>query len=85
MMNDLKLMHWSLAAAVESNIIHPIGKTILEAVWGAKYPNVKRDNGMFIEEPGSGSGALATIGEKMIYLTQNSGHANSDFSEFRLV
>ncbi|KAI3702116.1 hypothetical protein L6452_27816 [Arctium lappa] len=53
-----------LAAAVESNTIHPIGKAILEAARGAKCPNVKADDGTFIEEPGSG--AVASIGKKMV-------------------
>ncbi|KVI01812.1 Cation-transporting P-type ATPase [Cynara cardunculus var. scolymus] len=53
-----------LAAAVESNTIHPIGKAILEAARGAKCPNVKADDGTFMEEPGSG--AVASIGKKTV-------------------
>ncbi|PWA62117.1 P-type ATP-ase 1 [Artemisia annua] len=53
-----------LAAAVESNTIHPIGKAILEAARGAKCPNLKADDGTFMEEPGSG--AVASIGKKMV-------------------
>ncbi|KAK9077139.1 hypothetical protein SSX86_005475 [Deinandra increscens subsp. villosa] len=53
-----------LAAAVESNTIHPIGKAILEAARVAKCPNVKADDGTFIEEPGSG--AVASCGKKMV-------------------
>ncbi|KAI3805098.1 hypothetical protein L1987_27148 [Smallanthus sonchifolius] len=53
-----------LAAAVESNTIHPIGKAILEAARVAKCPNVKADDGTFMEEPGSG--AVASCGKKMV-------------------
>nr|XP_043627717.1 copper-transporting ATPase PAA1, chloroplastic [Erigeron canadensis] len=53
-----------LAAAVESNTIHPIGKAIVEAARRAKCPNVKADDGTFVEEPGSG--AVASVGKKMI-------------------
>ncbi|PWA66437.1 copper-transporting ATPase PAA1, chloroplastic [Artemisia annua] len=53
-----------LAAAVESNTIHPIGKAILEAARSAKCPNLKADDGTFMEEPGSG--AVASIGKKIV-------------------
>lgn len=53
-----------LAAAVESNTIHPIGKAIREAARVAKCPNVKADDGTYMEEPGSG--AVASIGKKMV-------------------
>ncbi|KAF5762987.1 putative hydrolase [Helianthus annuus] len=53
-----------LAAAVESNTLHPIGKAILEAARAAKCSNVKADDGTFMEEPGSG--AVASCGKKMV-------------------
>ncbi|KAL7582821.1 hypothetical protein Lser_V15G46032 [Lactuca serriola] len=53
-----------LAAAVESNTIHPIGKAIREAAKVAKCPNVKADDGTYMEEPGSG--AVASIGKKIV-------------------
>ncbi|KAF5769875.1 putative hydrolase [Helianthus annuus] len=53
-----------LAAAGESNTLHPIGKAILEAARAAKCSNVKADDGTFMEEPGSG--AVASCGKKMV-------------------
>ncbi|MFS7919347.1 putative translocase [Helianthus anomalus] len=53
-----------LAAAVESNTLHPIGKAILEAARFAKCSKVKADDGTFMEEPGSG--AVASCGMKMV-------------------
>ncbi|XP_076902012.1 copper-transporting ATPase PAA1, chloroplastic-like [Bidens hawaiensis] len=53
-----------LAAAVESNTIHPIGKAILEAARVAKCSNVKADDGTYMEEPGSG--AVASFGNKTV-------------------
>nr|DAD41143.1 TPA_asm: hypothetical protein HUJ06_015466 [Nelumbo nucifera] len=53
-----------LAAAVESNTIHPIGKAIVEAARLAGCQHVKVVDGTFKEEPGSG--AVATIGQKKV-------------------
>ncbi|KAA8545605.1 hypothetical protein F0562_020389 [Nyssa sinensis] len=53
-----------LAAGVESNTIHPIGKAIVEAARAVNCPNVKVADGTFIEEPGSG--AVATIEKKKV-------------------
>ncbi|KAL4580899.1 hypothetical protein LXL04_017105 [Taraxacum kok-saghyz] len=53
-----------LASAVESNTIHPIGKAIREAARVAKCPNVKADDGSYMEEPGSG--AVALIEKKVV-------------------
>nr|KAJ0199612.1 hypothetical protein LSAT_V11C600326090 [Lactuca sativa] len=53
-----------LVAAVESNTIHPIGKAIREAAKVAKCPNVKADDGTYMEEPGSG--AVASVGKKIL-------------------
>ncbi|KAM7470634.1 hypothetical protein LguiA_008817 [Lonicera macranthoides] len=53
-----------LAAGVESNTIHPIGKAIVEAARAVNCPNVKVADGTFVEEPGSG--AVATIENKRV-------------------
>ncbi|XP_057494523.1 copper-transporting ATPase PAA1, chloroplastic isoform X2 [Actinidia eriantha] len=53
-----------LAAGVESNTIHPIGKAIVEAARAANCKNVKVLDGTFREEPGSG--AVATIENKRV-------------------
>ncbi|EMS52334.1 Putative copper-transporting ATPase PAA1 [Triticum urartu] len=54
----------SLAAGVESNTNHPLGKAIMEAAQAANCINMKAKDGSFMEEPGSG--AVATIGEKQV-------------------
>ncbi|KAF8404589.1 hypothetical protein HHK36_009476 [Tetracentron sinense] len=53
-----------LAAGVESNTIHPVGKAIVEAARGADCENVEVTDGTFREEPGSG--AVATIEQKRV-------------------
>ncbi|KAF9623757.1 hypothetical protein IFM89_005264 [Coptis chinensis] len=53
-----------LAAAVESNTIHPVGKAIVEAAQAAGFQGVKVTDGTFREEPGSG--AVATIDRKEV-------------------
>ncbi|KAJ6389659.1 hypothetical protein OIU77_027893 [Salix suchowensis] len=53
-----------LAAGVESNTIHPVGKAIVEAARAASCTNVKVTDGTFMEEPGSG--AVATIENKVV-------------------
>lgn len=47
-----------LAAAVESNTIHPVGKAIVEAFKAFKHPCLKVVDGTFVEEPGSGAVAI---------------------------
>ncbi|WOG82608.1 hypothetical protein DCAR_0101773 [Daucus carota subsp. sativus] len=53
-----------LAAAVESNTIHPIGKAIVAAARAVNAPSAKITDGTFMEEPGSG--AVATIETKKV-------------------
>ncbi|XP_073267610.1 copper-transporting ATPase PAA1, chloroplastic isoform X3 [Populus alba] len=54
-----------LAAGVESNTIHPVGKAIVEAAQAASCTSVKQvTDGTFMEEPGSG--AVATIENKVV-------------------
>ncbi|XP_039068674.1 LOW QUALITY PROTEIN: copper-transporting ATPase PAA1, chloroplastic-like [Hibiscus syriacus] len=53
-----------LAAAVESNTIHPVGKAIVEAAQAVKCPNIKVVDGTFVEEPGSG--AVAVVDNKTV-------------------
>ncbi|TYJ44007.1 hypothetical protein E1A91_A03G191900v1 [Gossypium mustelinum] len=53
-----------LAAAVESNTIHPVGKAIVETAQAVKSPNIKVVDGTFVEEPGSG--AVAVINDKTV-------------------
>ncbi|KAG9131109.1 hypothetical protein Leryth_024617 [Lithospermum erythrorhizon] len=66
----LESHHWSeddilmLAAAVESNTIHPIGKSIVKAAQSRNLPIAKVVDGTFMEEPGSG--AVAIIEEKKV-------------------
>ncbi|XP_042422756.1 copper-transporting ATPase PAA1, chloroplastic-like [Zingiber officinale] len=47
-----------LAAGVESNTNHPIGKAIVEAAHSIGCENVKAKDGTFTEEPGSGAVAI---------------------------
>ncbi|KAL5705266.1 P-type Cu(2+) transporter [Ranunculus cassubicifolius] len=53
-----------LAAGVESNTIHPIGKAIVEAAKASGFQSMKVTDGTFKEEPGSG--AVATIEHKQV-------------------
>ncbi|RWR78483.1 copper-transporting ATPase PAA1, chloroplastic [Cinnamomum micranthum f. kanehirae] len=53
-----------LAAGVEANTIHPVGKAIQEAARVAGFQNVKAMEGTFREEPGSG--AIATVEQKRV-------------------
>ncbi|KAK0590374.1 hypothetical protein LWI29_026235 [Acer saccharum] len=53
-----------LAAGVESNTVHPIGKAIVEAAQAANCQNVKVVDGTFLEEPGSGT--VAIIGNRKV-------------------
>ncbi|XP_058086105.1 copper-transporting ATPase PAA1, chloroplastic [Magnolia sinica] len=53
-----------LAAGVESNTIHPVGKAIVEAARAAGCQNAKATDGTFWEEPGSG--AMAMVDQKVV-------------------
>ncbi|XP_019461308.1 PREDICTED: copper-transporting ATPase PAA1, chloroplastic-like isoform X3 [Lupinus angustifolius] len=53
-----------LAAAVESNSVHPVGKAIVDAAKEFNCHNTKVADGTFLEEPGSG--AVATIDNKKV-------------------
>ncbi|KAK4564039.1 hypothetical protein RGQ29_006220 [Quercus rubra] len=44
-----------LAAGVETNTVHPVGKAIVEAARAVDCQNAKVVDGTFIEEPGSGT------------------------------
>ncbi|XP_022895540.1 copper-transporting ATPase PAA1, chloroplastic [Olea europaea var. sylvestris] len=74
----------TLAAGVESNTIHPIGKAIVEAAQALNCANVKAAEGTFTEEPGSG--AVATIDEKKVSVgtlewVERHGVKNNSFQE----
>lgn len=47
-----------LAAGVESNTVHPVGKAIVEAARASDCQNTKVVDGTFVEEPGSGTVAI---------------------------
>ncbi|OWM87756.1 hypothetical protein CDL15_Pgr016452 [Punica granatum] len=53
-----------LAAAVESNTVHPVGKAIIDAAQASNCPKIKVVDGTFTEEPGSG--AVAFIEDKKV-------------------
>ncbi|KAM7252244.1 hypothetical protein ACFE04_024127 [Oxalis oulophora] len=53
-----------LAAAVESNTTHPVGKAIVEAAKTVNRQKLKVEDGTFMEEPGSG--AVAIIDNKKV-------------------
>ncbi|KAF3435020.1 hypothetical protein FNV43_RR22107 [Rhamnella rubrinervis] len=53
-----------LAAGVEANTVHPIGKAIVEAAQAVNCLDVKVEDGTFMEEPGSG--AVATIEDRKV-------------------
>ncbi|KAG2409943.1 Copper-transporting ATPase [Vigna angularis] len=61
-LSDMELLR--LAAAVESNSIHPVGKAIVDAAVAVNCHNAKVIDGTFLEEPGSG--AVATIDNKKV-------------------
>ncbi|GAB2292000.1 Polyamine N-acetyltransferase 1 [Dionaea muscipula] len=54
----------TLAAAVESNTIHPVGRAIVEAAKLISIQKLKVDDGTYLEEPGSG--ASATVDNKVV-------------------
>ncbi|KAL5787657.1 hypothetical protein ACOSP7_004606 [Xanthoceras sorbifolium] len=60
--SDIEVLR--LAAGVESNTVHPVGKAIVEAAQAANCQNVKVMEGTFLEEPGSGT--VAIIGNKKV-------------------
>ncbi|XP_042983446.1 copper-transporting ATPase PAA1, chloroplastic isoform X3 [Carya illinoinensis] len=53
-----------LAAGVEANTVHPVGKAIVEAARAVNCPSEKVVDGTFMEEPGSGT--VAIIGNKKV-------------------
>ncbi|GAV65366.1 E1-E2_ATPase domain-containing protein/HMA domain-containing protein/Hydrolase domain-containing protein [Cephalotus follicularis] len=53
-----------LAAGVESNTVHPVGKAIVDAALAANCQKVKVVDGTYLEEPGSG--AVAVIDNKKV-------------------
>ncbi|CAN8276151.1 unnamed protein product [Cochlearia groenlandica] len=53
-----------LAAAVESNTAHPVGKAIVKAARARNCQNMKAEDGTFTEEPGSG--AVAIVNNKRV-------------------
>uniref|UniRef100_A0A7N0T168 HMA domain-containing protein n=3 Tax=Kalanchoe fedtschenkoi TaxID=63787 RepID=A0A7N0T168_KALFE len=53
-----------LAAGVETNTIHPVGKAIVEAARVSKCADVKAADGTFMEEPGAG--AVASIENRKV-------------------
>ncbi|WVZ23536.1 hypothetical protein V8G54_002080 [Vigna mungo] len=61
-LSDIEVLR--LAAAVESNSIHPVGKAIVDAAVAVNCHNAKVIDGTFLEEPGSG--AVATIDNKKV-------------------
>ncbi|XP_073118551.1 copper-transporting ATPase PAA1, chloroplastic [Henckelia pumila] len=73
-----------LAAGVESNTLHPIGKAIVEAAKVLNCPVMKVVEGTFTEEPGSG--AVAIIDGKNVAVgtlewVQRHGIGDSPFEE----
>ncbi|XP_057987871.1 copper-transporting ATPase PAA1, chloroplastic isoform X3 [Hevea brasiliensis] len=73
-----------LAAGVESNTIHPVGKAIVEAAQSAGCQNVKVKDGTFMEEPGFG--AIAIIENKKVSVgtldwVQRNGAYKNPFQE----
>ncbi|CAN1141776.1 Copper-transporting ATPase PAA1, chloroplastic [Linum perenne] len=53
-----------LAAGVESNTVHPVGKAIVDAAQSASCHKMKAKDGTFVEEPGSG--AVAIVDNKKV-------------------
>ncbi|XP_057518377.1 copper-transporting ATPase PAA1, chloroplastic [Amaranthus tricolor] len=70
LLSDANSVHFSeaevlkLAASVESNTIHPVGKAIVQAARSIGCQTFKAADGTFMEEPGSG--AVATIESKRV-------------------
>ncbi|KAL0872664.1 hypothetical protein Bca101_022369 [Brassica carinata] len=54
----------TLAAAVESNTTHPVGKAIVKAARAHNCQTMKAEDGTFTEEPGSG--AVAIVNNKRV-------------------
>lgn len=63
-LSDVEILR--LAAAVESNSVHPVGKAIVDAAQAVNCLDAKVVDGTFLEEPGSG--AVATIGNRKVYV-----------------
>ncbi|KAL5187682.1 Copper-transporting ATPase PAA1, chloroplastic [Glycine soja] len=61
-LSDVEVLR--LAAAVESNSVHPVGQAIVNAAQAANCHDAKVKDGTFLEEPGSG--AVATIDNKKV-------------------
>ncbi|RDX92219.1 Copper-transporting ATPase PAA1, chloroplastic [Mucuna pruriens] len=61
-LSDVEVLR--LAAGVESNSVHPVGKAIVDAARAFNCHNAKVTDGTFLEEPGSG--AVATIDNKKV-------------------
>nr|KYP61147.1 Putative copper-transporting ATPase PAA1 [Cajanus cajan] len=61
-LSDVEVLR--LAAGVESNSVHPVGKAIVDAAQAFNCHNAKVTDGTFLEEPGSG--AVATIDNKKV-------------------
>ncbi|KAK7319428.1 hypothetical protein RJT34_04149 [Clitoria ternatea] len=61
-LSDVEVLR--LAAGVESNSVHPVGKAIVDAAQAVNCHNAKVTDGTFLEEPGSG--AVATIENKKV-------------------
>ncbi|KAK6916121.1 hypothetical protein RJ641_018982, partial [Dillenia turbinata] len=53
-----------LAAGVESNTLHPVGKAIVDAARAVNCQNSRAAEGTFMEEPGSG--AVATVANRRV-------------------
>ncbi|KAJ1402247.1 P-type ATPase [Sesbania bispinosa] len=61
-LSDVEVLR--LAAAVESNSVHPVGKAIMDAAQAVNSHGAKVVDGTFLEEPGSG--AVATVDNKLV-------------------
>ncbi|XP_061362408.1 copper-transporting ATPase PAA1, chloroplastic-like, partial [Gastrolobium bilobum] len=61
-LSDVEVLR--LAAGVESNSVHPVGRAIVDAAQAVNCHNAKVADGTFLEEPGSG--AVATIDNKKV-------------------
>ncbi|KAL8130610.1 hypothetical protein V2J09_019765 [Rumex salicifolius] len=73
-----------LAAGVESNSVHPVGKAIAQAARSVSSDKPKVIDGSFMEEPGSG--AVATIDNKRVSVgtlewVKRNGVNNNPFQE----
>ncbi|PNY08419.1 copper-transporting ATPase chloroplastic-like [Trifolium pratense] len=79
-LSDIEVLR--LAAAVESNSVHPVGKAIVGAAQAVNCHDAKVTDETFLEEPGSG--VVATVNNKKVSVGTLEWITSSQVSQLRL-